>query len=164
MSIAAGGLIGPGKDYSLSVDIPAEIEPGSMKTSVKIYPSPLASMEEALNALLRKPYGCFEQTSSTSYPLVMAQQYFLSHQGVSPDKIKKSAELLEEGYKKLIGFESKNFGYEWFGGDPGHEALTAYGLMQFTEMSRIMHVDQKMITAPVIGCSPAATAKAPSSR
>lgn len=145
MSIAAGGLIGPGKDYSLSVDIPAEIEPGSMKTSVKIYPSPLASMEEALNALLRKPYGCFEQTSSTSYPLVMAQQYFLSHQGVSPDKIKKSAELLEEGYKKLIGFESKNFGYEWFGGDPGHEALTAYGLMQFTEMSRIMNVDQKMI-------------------
>ncbi len=145
MNIMAGGLIGPGKDYSLSVDIPAEIEPGSMKTSVKIYPSPLASMEEALNALLRKPYGCFEQTSSTSYPLVMAQQYFLSHQGVSPDKIKKSAELLEEGYKKLIGFESKNFGYEWFGGDPGHEALTAYGLMQFTEMSNIMDVDWKMI-------------------
>ncbi|MEI3004872.1 MAG: hypothetical protein V8T87_09665 [Victivallales bacterium] len=46
-----------------------------MKASAKLYPSPLAGMEEALNALLRQPCGCFEQTSSTTYPLVMAQQH-----------------------------------------------------------------------------------------
>ncbi len=145
MAINAGGLIGPAKDYSLSVKIPANVEPNSLKAEAKAYPSPLANMEEALNALIRKPYGCFEQTSSTSYPLVMAQQYFLSHQGVSPDKVKKSAELLDEGYKKLIGFETKTLGYEWFGGDPGHEALTAYGLMQFTEMTQVMNIDKAMV-------------------
>lgn len=102
-------------------------------------------MEEALNALLRQPCGCFEQTSSTTYPLVMAQQYFLSHQGVSPEKIRKAAGLLEQGYEKLTGFESENNGYEWFGGDPGHEALTAYGLMQFHEMKEIMPVDRSML-------------------
>jgi hypothetical protein len=35
---------------------------------------------------------------------------------------------LEAGYKKLIGFETSQKGYEWFGDAPGHEALTSYGL------------------------------------
>ncbi|MEI3004871.1 MAG: hypothetical protein V8T87_09660 [Victivallales bacterium] len=70
---------------------------------------------------------------------------FLSHQGVSPEKIRKAAGLLEQGYEKLTGFESENNGYEWFGGDPGHEALTAYGLMQFHEMKEIMPVDRSML-------------------
>ena len=36
-------------------------------------------------------------------------------------------------------------GYEWFGADPGHEALTAYGLMQFTDMSQVRSVDKDML-------------------
>lgn len=35
-------------------------------------------------------------------------------------------------------FEAKKGGYEWFGSDPGHEALTAYGLMQFNEMQEVL--------------------------
>ncbi len=53
--------------------------------------------------------------------------------------------LLDESYKKLISFECPLKGYEWFGGDPGHEALTAYGLMQFTEMRKVMPVDSAML-------------------
>jgi len=33
-----------------------------------------------LERLIQEPCGCFEQTSSTTYPLVMAQRYFKSHQ------------------------------------------------------------------------------------
>lgn len=141
----ASGLIGPKKPFKQSLVIAKDVAPGSMSAQLKVYPTPLANMEEALNALLRQPYGCFEQTSSTSYPLVMAQQYFTSHTGISPDKIKKADELLAEGYKKLVSFESPEKGYEWFGGNPGHEALTAYGLMQFTEMKKVMAVDSEMI-------------------
>ena len=36
---------------------------------------------------------------------------------------------LKDGYNKLITFETKKNGYEWFGETPAHEALTAYGLM-----------------------------------
>src|SRR6185295_10778133 len=36
-------------------------------------------------------------------------------------------------------------GYEWFGADPGHEALTAYGLMQFTDMAQVRTVDKDMV-------------------
>ncbi len=139
------GLLGPEKPFAREFAIAADVLPGSMKVSAKIYPTPLAGMEEALNALLRQPYGCFEQSSSTNYPLVMAQQYFTSHTGVAPEKIKRASDLLNQGYKRLTGFESKGKGYEWFGGDPAHEALTAYGVMQFTEMSKLMPVDQDML-------------------
>eukprot|EP00356_Strombidium_inclinatum_P015526 CAMPEP_0170494050 /NCGR_PEP_ID=MMETSP0208-20121228/14413_1 /TAXON_ID=197538 /ORGANISM="Strombidium inclinatum, Strain S3" /LENGTH=44 /DNA_ID= /DNA_START= /DNA_END= /DNA_ORIENTATION= len=38
-------------------------------------------------------------------------------------------EKLDRGYKKLATFETVEKGYEWFGKAPGHEALSAYGLM-----------------------------------
>eukprot|EP01155_Anaeramoeba_flamelloides_P038286 Anaeramoba_flamelloidesc29609_g1_i1.p1 GENE.c29609_g1_i1~~c29609_g1_i1.p1 ORF type:complete len:465 (+),score=114.42 c29609_g1_i1:1037-2431(+) len=53
---------------------------------------------------------------------------------------------LSPAIKKLIGFESSKGGFEWFGGDPGHEALTSMGIMQFTDMKKVWNkVDQGMI-------------------
>ncbi len=57
----------------------------------------------------------------TSYPLVMAQKYFKTHQGIDPKLIQRSNDMLEKAYKRLTGYECKQGGYEWFGGDPGHE-------------------------------------------
>ncbi|MDR0882142.1 MAG: A-macroglobulin complement component [Candidatus Adiutrix sp.] len=145
VSQTASGLLGPDQPFSWSVTLAQDLTPGSLSTEAKVYPTPLANLEEALNALLRQPHGCFEQTSSTSYPLVMAQQYFLSHTGVDPDKIKRAEELLKDSYQQLVSFESPQKGYEWFGQDPGHEALTAYGLMQFKEMRAVRPVDEAMI-------------------
>ena len=142
---AASGLLSAESPFQRTFRIAADMLPGTMKTSIKAYPTPLANMEEALSALLRQPHGCFEQASSTNYPLVMAQTYFTTHAGVSPDKIRRGQELLAEGYRRLTGFESKERGYEWFGGDPGHEALTAYGLMQFHAMSQVADVDGAMV-------------------
>jgi hypothetical protein len=46
----------------------------------------------------------------------------------------------------LVSFRTKEKGYEWFGESPAHEALSAYGLMQFNEMSRVTSfVDQGMV-------------------
>jgi hypothetical protein len=140
-----GGVLEANGSRTFEFTLPAGFVRGSVSSSVMIYPTPLASMTEALQALLQQPYGCFEQTSSTSYPMVMAQQYFLSHTGIDPAIIEKTRGLLEASYKRLTGFESPAKGYEWFGADPGHEALTAYGLMQFTEMSQVRSVDKDML-------------------
>ena len=142
----AGGLLSSTTPHNTTVVIPADVTDGSLQATASVYPSPLASMEEALNALLREPHGCFEQTSSTNYPLVMAQQYFDSHTGVDPATIARSRDLLKTGYQKLIGFESEDNGYEWFGANPAHEALTAYGLMEFTDMAKVMQIDDDMLS------------------
>ena len=127
------------------VTVPDSVIPGSLTTQVQVYPTPLASMAEALAAMLREPHGCFEQTSSVNYPNVMAMQYMQSHHGVDPAFVKKAAALLDRGYRKLVGFECKERGYEWFGGDPGHEALTAYGVLEFHDMAQVMNVDAEMV-------------------
>ncbi len=127
------------------VAIPEGIEPSSLATQASVYPSPLASLTQALAALLREPGGCFEQTSSSNYPNVMALQYLKGHSGVDPELIRRASDLVERGYKRLVSFECPKKGYEWFGSDPGHEALTAYGIMEFVDMSRVMNVDPGMI-------------------
>jgi uncharacterized protein YfaS (alpha-2-macroglobulin family) len=140
-----GGLLDSNSSSTFEFSLPKETIHGSVSSNVVVYPTPLASMTQALQALLQQPYGCFEQTSSTSYPMVMAQQYFISHAGVDPAIVEKAKTLLDASYKRLTGFESPKKGYEWFGADPGHEALTAYGLMQFTDMSHVREVDKDMI-------------------
>jgi alpha-2-macroglobulin-like protein len=140
-----GGMLERNGSQSFEFTIPGDVVRGSLSSSVTVYPTPLASMTDALQALLQQPYGCFEQTSSTSYPMVMAQQYFLTHTGIDPTIVEKAKGLLEVSYKKLTSFESRSRGYEWFGADPGHEALTAYGLMQFTDMSHVRNVDKDMV-------------------
>lgn len=146
IEFARGGLVGPDGAVSYEIEIPAETVTGSVSSELALYPTPLANLTQALEALIQSPGGCFEQTSSTCYPLIMAQQYFISHQGVDPKLIEKSRTLLDEGYARLIGFECrKTRGYEWFGADPGHDALSAYGLLEFTDMALVREVDKGML-------------------
>ncbi|MBS1999500.1 MAG: A-macroglobulin complement component, partial [Cyanobacteria bacterium SZAS LIN-2] len=143
---AFGGMLEPGKKISLKINIEKNLVPGSMSSSTLVFPSPLASLTGALERMIQDPCGCFEQTSSTSYPLTMAQQYFLSHTGVAPSLIEASREKLDKGYKQLVGFWCPDRGYEWFGENPGHEALTAFGLLHFNDMSQVREVDRKMVS------------------
>ncbi len=145
ISASFGGLVSAQRPAVHTVTLPANVVRGSVKSSVVVYPTPLANMTESLARLIRDPYGCFEQTSSTTYPLTMAQQYFQSHSGVDPTLVATAKEKLEAGYKRLVGFETSERGYEWFGENPGHEALTAFGLLHFADMKQVREVDAEML-------------------
>jgi uncharacterized protein YfaS (alpha-2-macroglobulin family) len=133
------------------VRITETVEPGSHNFSLKIFSTNFAQLLEAVEALIREPYGCFEQTSATTYPMVMALEFLkaLPDKDTNPkvqELILKSEEILKRGYDKLIKFQTPEKGYEWFGESPAHEALSAYGLMQFTEMQQVTQfVDEKMV-------------------
>jgi alpha-2-macroglobulin-like protein len=142
---AFGGILEPDKPVLLKITIEKNVVLNSLKANASVYPSPLANMTGALERMIQDPNGCFEQTSSTSYPLTMAQQYFLSHSGVDPKLVEKSREKLDAGYKHLVSFWCPDRGYEWFGQNPGHEALTAFGLLHFNDMAKVRDVDQDMV-------------------
>ena len=142
---SAGGLLQANGKASFKFTLPADTVPGSVTTSIAIYPSPAGNLSSALKSMIQEPSGCFEQTSSTVYPMTMAVQYFNTHTGSDPALIKDAQDKLERGYKRLVGFECKQKGYEWFGEDPGHEALTAYGILEFTDMSKVRSVDSTML-------------------
>ncbi|MCO5167365.1 MAG: MG2 domain-containing protein [Planctomycetes bacterium] len=142
---AWGGQLEPGGAITRTLTLPEGFSPASLEAEAVVHATPLATLQEALAALLREPHGCFEQTSSTHYPNVMAMRYLTSHHGADPALLVKTRGLLDRGYQKLVSFECKQKGYEWFGGDPGHEALTAYGLLEFTDMKAVHPVDDGML-------------------
>lgn len=140
-----GGTLEPGKPATFKIKIDKDTVLSSVKTTTSVNPAPLGNLTSALERLILDPSGCFEQTSSTSYPLTMAQQYFQTHRDVDQKLVNTSREKLNDGYKKLTSFWCPDKGYEWYGENPGHEALTAFGIMHFNDMSKVMPVDRTMI-------------------
>ncbi|MFO0749629.1 MAG: alpha-2-macroglobulin family protein [Myxococcota bacterium] len=114
-----------------------EALPGTIEAVVRLYPSPVATMLGGLEGILQEPGGCFEQASSSNYPNVMVMNYLERHEVDDAALLTRSKGLLERGYARLAGYETKSKGYEWFGQSPGHEALTAYGLMEFHDMQAV---------------------------
>jgi len=120
--------------------------PGSMSASLTAYPNVVSDLVKGIESILREPYGCFEQTSTSSYPNALVMNYMRETDQVDPVIMKRAGDLLEKGYKRLTTFETSQKGYEWFGSSPPHEALTAYGLMQFDDYSEVYDgVDGKMV-------------------
>ena len=129
----------------LKLKIPSDAVPGSLAVTLRAYPSPLADLLSGVESILQEPHGCFEQTAATNYPNTMALQYLQQNQLANPNVTRKAKDFLNRGYQKLTSFECKQRGYEWFGSDPGHEALTAFGLMQYHDMAEVMPVDAEMV-------------------
>ena len=113
--------------------------------SVKLMTNVLSQILTDMENMLRMPSGCFEQTSSSNYPNILALQYMRTMGKIDPEIEATALKYLESGYDKLTSFECKNGGFEWFGSDPAHEGLTAYGLMQFIDMQEVYPVSKIMI-------------------
>ncbi len=135
-----------------AVTLPERWAPGTLKVEVTAYPNTLAELTAGLDGLMREPHGCFEQSSTANYPNVLIAEYLRETGRADPDLARRSRELMEKGYTRLTGYECPKtgspvrLGYEWFGApDRPHEALTAYGLMQFTDMARVYPVDPTML-------------------
>lgn len=120
--------------------------PETTQAHLKVYLDVIGDVMNGIEGMIRQPYGCFEQTSSATYPNVMVLKY-LQESGKNNTEIEVLAmDFIKEGYKRLIGFETSEGGFEWFGHTPPHETLTAFGILEFTEMKQVYAgVDQKMI-------------------
>lgn len=129
----------------LHFSVPSDAIEGSAKTILKIYPSSFSQVVEGLDAIFAQPYGCFEQTSSTTYPNILALDYLRTTGQSAPAVEAKAREYIHLGYQRLLGFEVPGGGFDWFGHPPANEVLTAYGLMEFQDMARVHEIDQNLI-------------------
>ncbi|MBI4945530.1 MAG: carboxypeptidase-like regulatory domain-containing protein [Bacteroidetes bacterium] len=119
---------------------------GSIKVKLTAFPSVVSDLLTGVEGMLNEPGGCFEQTSMNSYPNAMVMDYMKTSNTKDEKLFAYAGGMLDRGYKRLTTFETKEKGYEWFGKAPGHQGLTAYGLMQFNDLKKVYDgVDQKMI-------------------
>ena len=130
-------------DYTL----PENAIAGTGRVTVKLYPSVVSQVLDGLEGLLHEPYGCFEQTTSTTYPNVMVLDY-LERSGQLNPAIQLTAErYVVLGYQRLLTFEVDGTpgGFSLFGDPPSGTTLTAYGLQEFTDMSEVSYVDPALL-------------------
>jgi uncharacterized protein YfaS (alpha-2-macroglobulin family) len=124
---------------------PAASIPDATKIFVRLYPGPLSQVIEGMDSILRMPGGCFEQTSSSTYPNVLALDYMKRTKKLTPEVHAKAEGYIANGYQRLLTFEVPGGGFSWFGSAPANKILTSYGLMEFSDMSKVYDVDPKLI-------------------
>jgi uncharacterized protein YfaS (alpha-2-macroglobulin family) len=129
-----------------TITIPDGALDDASKIFVKIYPGVLSQVVEGLDKMLRMPFGCFEQTSSVTYPNVLVMDYMKTTGKITPELQMKAEGFINAGYQRLVSYEVAGGGFEWFGKAPAHRILTAYGLMEFYDMSKVYEVDPAIIT------------------
>jgi len=78
---------------------------------VRLYPGPMSQVVEGMDAILRMPGGCFEQTSSSTYPNVLALDYMKRSKKLTPEVHAKAEGFIANGYQRLLTFEVPGGGF-----------------------------------------------------
>jgi len=134
------------KEIVANIVIPENAIDGASKIFVKVYPGVMSQVVEGMDKILAMPFGCFEQTSSVTYPNILVLDYMKSTGKVTPEIQMKAEGFVNAGYQRLLSYEVPGGGFEWFGKAPAHNVLTTYGLMEFYDMSKVHDVDPNVIT------------------
>ena len=126
------------------------VVPGSLKAEFNIYTDVIGDVMNGVESLIRRPWGCFEQVSSATYPNILILKYLKETGKTNPEIERRALDFIKKGYKKLAGYETNQNGFEWYGRTPPHEALSAYGVLEFTEMKEVYKgVDPNLIERTV---------------
>jgi uncharacterized protein YfaS (alpha-2-macroglobulin family) len=83
LSTVSSGLLDPGATNA-NFTFPASAVPGSGQLYVEVYPAFLAQVVGGMDSMLREPTGCFEQTTSSTWPNVLATAYMQKTKQITP--------------------------------------------------------------------------------
>ncbi len=127
------------EDTSFDVAFPENSLSGTQEAEVKIYPNLFAHVAESVFGLLQRPYGCGEQTVSSTYPNLMILKFTKED-----NNLRKTAKVyLQKGYERLLGYQTESGGFSYWGGnDKPDVALTAYALRFLSDARAFIDVDE----------------------
>jgi uncharacterized protein YfaS (alpha-2-macroglobulin family) len=143
-SINASRLLRAGS-MTLSLDLPAdEIPAQSMRNCCSI-PTLARIFMHSMKAVLERPYGCGEQTISSTYPSLLFLELLKAQENFAAGG--RGAELSATGLRPAARLLGAGGGITYWGsGDEAPDAaLTAYGIEFLIEAGPYIKVDQTMI-------------------
>jgi hypothetical protein len=141
-SIAVTDLLN--QSANLRFDLPSDMIGNSARVELKVYPNLMSHVWEGIEAVLQRPYGCGEQTISSTYPSLLVLRY-LKHTKQEAPIAAKAHRYLSLGYKKLLGYQASTGGFTYWGHGDGDVALTAYAIRFLMDAEDIMEVDSTVI-------------------
>jgi hypothetical protein len=144
--VATSGSLAPGS-LARNVSFPAGAVPGSEQLYLNVYPAFLSQAVSGMDSVLQVPNGCFEQTTSTTWPNVLVTHYMQQTGQITPEIQLRAESLISAGYQRLLTFEHPGGGFSWFGTqDPApFLSVTAFGLMEFADMKAVHEIDPALL-------------------
>ena len=139
-----------GDKSTVHFDLPPDAIPGSVHAEMLLYPNLGANVYHAMKAVLERPYGCGEQTISSTYPSLLFLELAAAAKAESPAKA-QAQDYLQLGYDRLTGYFNAAGGLTYWGHDSEEAdvALTAYGIEFLTEAEPYVEVDHSRITSAI---------------
>ena len=139
-----------GQTNTLELDLPANLIPGSMQATVRLYPNLGSQIVHAMQAALQRPYGCGEQTISSTYPSLLFLE-LAKASGIQSTAADQAQAYLELGYDRLLSYFDVAGGLTYWGGSDHNPdpALTAYGITFLLEADPYIKVDHDQIARAI---------------
>lgn len=137
-------------DPPLAFTVPA----ADATATLRVYRSATDTVLDGLDSLLAEPHGCFEQTTSTTYPNLMVLRLLDPANRDHAAHRRRARAYVAAGYQRLVGYEVDGGGFSWFGEAPANQVLTAYGLVEFVDMAAVYPIDPELVprtTAWLVG-------------
>lgn len=127
---------------TLIVEVPRDALPGSIQAQVTVWPGLLAQTVDGIDSILVRPYGCGEQTISSTYPNVLALRLLAARGVTSGRLVEKARRNVAEGVDRLRQYRSPDGGLTYWGPGRADLALTAYGLRLLLDARDFVAVDE----------------------
>lgn len=147
--VVSSGIIE--NNYSQDLIFDEDYIAGTENIKIKLYSSPISQAIENIDAILKMPTGCFEQTSSSLYPDILVLKYLRQNNLNNKELEEKALEYISAGYQKILTYEVPGIpgGYSLYGSSPAEPVITAFGLMEIKELSNVYEVDESVINEMV---------------
>jgi len=130
---------------SIPVIVPDAAIRGSARSELKIYPNLMAHVVESIEAIMKRPYGCAEQTISSAYPSLLLLRSFKSQEEHSSALAQKARRYVALAYEKLVNYRNEDGGFTYWGRGESDPALTAYALRFLSDAREVTAVDEDII-------------------
>lgn len=130
----------------LNITIPADVIKSSVRAELKIYPNLMTHALEGIEGILHRPYGCGEQTISSTYPNVLALRYLRQQDESVAGLAAKARRYVQAGYERLLGYRADSGGFSYWGRGEADLALTAYAVRFLNDAREFVAVDDDVVT------------------
>ena len=141
-STTAGDILS--NSAAMEVNLPENAIPNSTRAELKIYPNLMAHVIESVEGIMARPYGCGEQTISSTYPsLLLLRNYKQTGEDFA---LRTRAErYLNVGYTRLLSYRDESGGFAYWKDASPDVALTVYALRLLTDAADVMELDRDVI-------------------
>jgi uncharacterized protein YfaS (alpha-2-macroglobulin family) len=134
-----------GDSNAINIVVPESAIRGTARAELKLYPNLMSHALEGIEGILKRPYGCGEQTISSTYPNLLVLRYLKESGKDSPAVTAKAGRYLQSGYERLLGYREAGGGFSYWGRGDADLALSAYALKFLTDARGFIEVDPDLV-------------------